>query len=212
MSYQKTIEELEELADRIDSKELWKLPGMEHSSLSPSEKNELDAGVNLRRYASLLRDKEDQAKPGRVYIRGSKLERADSSYPRKRGCGDRAWRSVVSSVSDDFDARYPDSPMHMAWLVSDELPRMILLFENQRTTKENYKLTCHLGRSCSDCKWLKPIDESTEMTDEAKDEAKAWTCATHILVKANLTNGISEFLRESYPKTNSKSGSNSDYT
>lgn len=202
IGYQNTIDKLEDLADRIDPDELWGLPGMEQINLRQDQKDRLDAGVNLRRYASMLRDVEKKATPGRVYMRGSKIERVTGAYPTDRGCGDRGWRNVVSSQELISSTDGASNPSFRALVLSDELPRTILMFENQRTVRSNdpVDLKCHLGVKCSECRWLKPIDSAKDMTDEAKDEAKAWTCATHILTEASLFDDVSEFVSESHPK------------
>jgi hypothetical protein len=44
-------------------------------------------------------------------------------------------------------------------------------------------LTCCLGVACRDCEFLKALDLGHEMTLEQRDEAKAFTCATHIISK-----------------------------
>lgn len=98
--------------------------------------------------------------------------------------------------------------------ISDEVPRMILLFELERTTglpqsfkmcghdprpakqlKDNH-LRCALGKECRKCEYLDAIDRSKEMTPEAKDEAKAWTCATHFLLESKPGVYFETILRE----------------
>lgn len=46
-----TPEYLHELADLADPKQLWRLSGIEKMSLSPEDRQQLDMGVALRRYA-----------------------------------------------------------------------------------------------------------------------------------------------------------------
>jgi hypothetical protein len=46
--------DLEALADRIDSEELWRRPGLDRPVMTPEQRDRLDAGVALRRYADLL--------------------------------------------------------------------------------------------------------------------------------------------------------------
>lgn len=41
-----------------------------------------------------------------------------------------------------------------------------------------------VGQECRKCPHLAAIDRSA-MTPEAKDEAKAWTCATHFLLESD---------------------------
>ncbi len=45
---------LMELADRIDHQELWRRPGLERLTMPQEQRDQLDAGVALRRYADLL--------------------------------------------------------------------------------------------------------------------------------------------------------------
>jgi hypothetical protein len=95
--------------------------------------------------------------------------------------------------------------MYEAKNLADEVPRMILLFERERTDKleklhqqcshqepvklkENF-LSCCLGKRCSECPYLKAI-ELAKLSPEEIDQAKAWTCATHILTES----GAQEFL------------------
>ena len=222
MSYEKSIADLRELADRIDHEELWRRPGLEHLDWPQDKKDRMMAGVNLRRYASKLQEKEDAAAPGRVYMRGFKLERISGNYPRDRGCGDHEWHSAINRFANDeshfpkpTDGRRKDWPrmMYTAKMVSDEVPRMILLFEQERRgMPQSYKmcghdpspatplpdnhLRCHLGQQCRKCHYLQAIESAPDMTNEAKDEAKAWTCATHILLESSPDTYFEGFLRD----------------
>jgi hypothetical protein len=47
-------EKLRALADRIDHEKSWKLPFMDHHKLTADQKDRLDCGIMLRRYADLL--------------------------------------------------------------------------------------------------------------------------------------------------------------
>lgn len=92
--------------------------------------------------------------------------------------------------------------MYTAYKISDEVPRAILLFQYEREGKlpgafkmcghdprpatplpDNH-LRCALGQECRKCPHLAAIDSNGHMTPEAKDEAKAWTCATHFLLES----------------------------
>jgi hypothetical protein len=42
------------LANRIDHEQLWRGAGMDRDKMTPEQRDRLDAGVNLRRYADLL--------------------------------------------------------------------------------------------------------------------------------------------------------------
>ena len=46
---------IDELADRADPEQLWRLPGMLQLELSPEKRRQLDTGVALRRHARHLR-------------------------------------------------------------------------------------------------------------------------------------------------------------
>ena len=222
MSYAESIARLEALADRIDPEELWRRPPLERDQLTDEQRDRLDAAVNLRRYAHDRQFKEDTAKPGRVYMRGFKLERVSGNYPRDRGCGDHEWHSAINRFANDEsqfpkpgDGRSRDWPrmMYTAKKVSDELPRMILLFEYERqglathykmcahdpspaTPLPDNHLRCHLGKECRKCPYLQAIESEPNMTNEAKDEAKAWTCATHILLESDGDTFFEEFLSD----------------
>lgn len=198
-----TPEQLRELADRIDFDKQWSRPPetlVDDGPWTQEQRDRRDAGINLRRYA---RDKERQQeaqKPGSVYMRGYKLTRVDHSTDHA-GCGDSAWHSAIGKFNDERrNAGLPWSRiMYAAKQLSDEVPRMILLFEYERkgladsfkmcahdpapaTPLPDNHLTCHLGVECRKCPYLAAIESAT-MPNEAKDEAKAWTCATHILTE-----------------------------
>jgi hypothetical protein len=163
------------------------------------------AGVHLRRYAARREDTLKRLEEGREYIRGYKLTRADSMSTDRFGCGDMPWHGAINAFSESERQRTGQwgaaRVMYTAKMVSDEVPRMILLFEQERrglptsykmcghdprpaTPLPDNHLRCVLNVQCRNCPMLKAIESSTEMTNEAKDEAKAWTCATHILLKS----------------------------
>lgn len=194
----KDAEKIEALADRIDHEELWRRPFMENDSLSPEQKDRRDAGVHLRRYASQRLAVAEELKKGAEYIRGYKLTR-EGFGTDSRGCGSHEWHGAINafSQSSGYDAA---KVMYLAKRAADEVPRMILLFESERQGKlpqafkmcghdprpadplpDNH-LRCHLGVECRKCPYLLAIDAAS-MTPEAKDEAKAWTCATHIIAE-----------------------------
>lgn len=198
-----TPEELESLANRIDHEELWRWPGMDHDKMTPEQKDRLMAGVNLRRYAHDRGTMLEQLKEGAEYIRGMRLERANRGTDQ-RGCGDHAWHVACNAESDRLRKEGGEWPrmMYSAMKISDEVPRMVLLFqyERERGMPTSYKmcghdprpakplpdnhLRCALGKECRKCPHLAAIDSSEKMTPEAKDEAKAWTCATHFLLES----------------------------
>lgn len=203
-----TREELEALANRIDHEELWRWAGMDHDKMTPEQNDRMWAGVHLRRYAHDRGSMLEQLKEGAGYIRGMRLERANRGSDQ-RGCGDHAWHVACNAESDRLHAATPPGQprewarlMHTARKVSDEVPRMVLLFqyERERGMPDSYKmcvhdprsatklvdnhLRCALGQECRKCPHLAAIDRSA-MTPEAKDEAKAWTCATHFLLSSD---------------------------
>lgn len=197
-----TPEELEALANRIDFDEQWKRSPLDET-MTNAEKDRRLAGVHLRRYASDRGNMLEELKEGAQYIRGMRLERANRGTDQ-RGCGDHEWHVAINVESDRLRAAGQEFPrmMYAAKSISDEVPRMVLLFERERTTgmPSTYKmcahdprpatplpdnhLACALGQECRKCPHLAAIDRSERMTPEAKDEAKAWTCATHFLLES----------------------------
>jgi hypothetical protein len=61
-------EYIEELAQRADPDDLWRLSGFDQLVLSPEERKQLDTAVALRRYAHDLRDVERAAEKGMSWI------------------------------------------------------------------------------------------------------------------------------------------------
>lgn len=198
-----TPEELEALANRIDHEELWRWAGMDHHKMTPEQKDRMWAGVHLRRYAHDRGNMLEQLKEGAQYMRGMRLERANRGTDQ-RGCGDGAWHSAINAEADRLRGEGSEYPrtMYHAKAISDEVPRMVLLFQREREhgMPDSYKmcahdprpakklvdnhLRCALGHECRKCPMLAAIDRSQQMTPEAKDEAKAWTCATHFLLES----------------------------
>lgn len=157
-----------------------------------------------------------------MYIRGMRLERANRGTDQ-RGCGDSAWHQAINAYADDpqyfprpTDGSSKDWPrmMHTARRISDEVPRMVLLFQYEREhgLPDSFKLCAHdplpakplpdnhlrcaLGQECRKCPHLAAIDRSVRMTPEAKDEAKAWTCATHFLLESPPDVFVESILRD----------------
>lgn len=103
----------------------------------------------------------------------------------------------VSVNRHTADKRGDDWPrfMYEAIDLFDEVPRMTLLHGRERrgelvkTTRHcsfspteqvrDNHLTCCLGVKCRECPHLLALD-AAELTPEQIDEAKAWTCASHI--------------------------------
>lgn len=197
-------EDLEALANRIDSEELWRRNPFDRDQLTQEQRDRLDAGVNLRRYAHGLGLADRVRAEGAMFITGYKL--ADySGGTYGRGCGTHEWHVAINRFSDAQRQAGKPWPrmMYAAKTISHEVRRMILLFERERTTglDTSYRmcghdprpatplpdnhLRCHLGQECRKCEFLGAIDANPGMTPEAKDEAKAWTCATHILLESD---------------------------
>jgi len=67
-----------DLADRIDHEQLWRVAGMDHGKFTPEQKDRLDAGVALRRYAHLWAPGRWVVFPpeGPVHYSASTLDRA----------------------------------------------------------------------------------------------------------------------------------------
>jgi hypothetical protein len=197
-----TPEELEALANRIDFDQQWRRSPLDET-MTDAEKDRMWAGVHLRRYAHDRGNMLEQLKEGAMYMRGMRLERANRGTDQ-RGCGDGAWHGAINVEADRLRGAGEEWPrmMYAAKSISDEVPRMVLLFERERTTgmPASYKmcghdprpatplpdnhLACALGQECRKCPHLAAIDRSETMTPEAKDEAKAWTCATHFLLES----------------------------
>lgn len=192
--------ELRELADRIDFDRQWARPGMDRidGKMTPEERDRCDAGIMIRRHAAAREKVLERLKEGAEYIRGYKLTRAGFGTDRF-GCGDREWHVAINEHADACRRSEPKKAwpavMYLAKSVADEVPRMILLFEAERkaalpkafklcahdpkpaTPLPDNHLRCALGVECRKCEMLGAIDAAERMTPEAKDEAKAWTCA-----------------------------------
>ena len=200
----KDPKEIEDLANRIDHEELWRRSPFDRDSMTQEQRDRLDAGVYLRRYARDRLCVVEELKKGAEYIRGYKLTR-ESMGTDRRGCGTHAWHGVINRFQDGLRAAGKpwEGWLYTAKMVSDEVPRMILLFEQERRgLPTHYKmcgfepgdgemlpdnhLRCHLGQQCRKCPYLQAIEAAPDMTNEAKDEAKAWTCATHILLASKI--------------------------
>lgn len=109
------------------------------------------------------------------------------------------WHAAINQHSDKLRKASQTWPhfMYEAKTLADELPRMVKLFASERAGKlpayhqqcsrqrpeliEENKLVCCRGVVCSECSHLMAIDSSEHISDEDKDTAKAFTCATHIV-------------------------------
>jgi hypothetical protein len=189
----KDPEKLRALANRIDHEELWRRPGMERDTFTQDQRDRMDAAVNLRRYADDRFTVLKALEKGRESIRGTS-----------------AWHSALNGQGIGNQAPHW---MYTAKMVADEVPRMILLFEQERrglathykmcghdprpaTPLPDNHLRCELGKECRKCPFLARIEAKEDMTNQAKDEAKAWTCATHILLESKPERYFEQFLRD----------------
>lgn len=93
--------------------------------------------------------------------------------------------------------------MYEAKTLADEVPRMAMLFRAEREKKlpvihkqcsrspeepvQDNHLRCCLGVECSACPELLALDKIEKCTPEQIDQAKAWTCAAHILSEGGDT-------------------------
>lgn len=206
----KDYEKIRELADRIDHEKLWQLSGLDHDELTDEQKDRLWAAVYLRRYADQRFTVAKALEEGREYMRGYKFTRVDDFSTDRRGCGTREWHGALNGKDiRDHAPRW----MYTAKMVSDEVPRMILLFDHERRgLPQSYKacghdprpatplpdnhLRCALNVECRKCPFLARIEGNAAMTNEAKDEAKAWTCATHILLESKPEHYFEQLLRD----------------
>jgi hypothetical protein len=67
-----------DLADRIDHEHLWSWAGMDHRKMTPEQRDRMDAGVALRRYANLQAPGRWLVFPpeGNVHFSASTLQKA----------------------------------------------------------------------------------------------------------------------------------------
>lgn len=201
----KDPDKIRELANRIDHEELWRLPLKDRDLLTAEQRDRLEAAIHLRRYADDRFTVLEQLKEGAEFIRGYKFTCADDFSTDRRGCGTNEWHRAINQFSDA--QRKAGKPwarmMYLAKDIANEVPRMILLLERERlgnnptaykmcghdprpaTPLPDNHLRCHLGVECRKCEYHAAIDANQRMTPEARDEAKAWTCATHVLL--NMT-------------------------
>lgn len=130
-------------------------------------------------------------------------ERAELKRRREM---DHPWHVAIIRFHDDARERgeYRSPFMYEAKRAFQEVPRMIYWLRTERLGQmpkmhqqcsmqapeplpENV-LTCCLGVECRKCPELLAI-EAADITPEESDEAKAWTCAAHILMKGGDTMG-----------------------
>lgn len=111
---------------------------------------------------------------------------------------DHRWHVALNQYATPYRRGHSDEMrfMYEAKTLADEVPRLVLLHRMEREGKlaathrqcslsaaepvaDNH-LTCCLGVECRKCPHLAAIGAG-ELSEEEKDTAKAWTCATHIV-------------------------------
>ena len=119
---------------------------------------------------------------------------------RARWCMSHEWHVAINKYVIPEMIGSKDYPkfMYEAKSAKDEVRRLPLLFKMEREAKlptthqqcsyqapvpiPKNELTCCLGVKCAECPHLKAL-ETAALTPEQIDEAKAWTCVSHILMK-----------------------------
>lgn len=111
------------------------------------------------------------------------------------------WHVAINRHADEWrkankewgDMRF----MYEAKTMADEVPRMVMLFKAERKkalpqthrqcsrqdpvpVKDNH-LSCCLGVKARECQHLLALEKIERCTPDDLDEAKAWTCAAHIV-------------------------------
>jgi hypothetical protein len=107
------------------------------------------------------------------------------------------WHVSINKYVNSPEMHKSNGFMYEAKTMADEIPRMIILFKNERLgklpgehqqcsqqepeeIKENH-LSCCKGVKCSECPQLLALELIERVTPEDIDTAKAWTCASHIV-------------------------------
>lgn len=101
--------------------------------------------------------------------------------------------------------------MYEAKTMADEVPRMVMLFRQERENalpqthqqcsmqapvpvKDNHLMCCQ-GVKTRECPHLLALEKIERCTPEDVDTAKAWTCATHIVSEGGDHTGEGYLLR-----------------
>lgn len=125
------------------------------------------------------------------------------------------WHVAVNRHSDEWrkaDKEWGEMRfMYEAKRMADEVPRMVMLFRQERENalpqthqqcsmqapvpvKDNH-LSCCLGVKARECPHLLALEKIERATPEDVDEAKAWTCAAHIVSQGGDRMGEGYMLR-----------------
>ncbi len=116
------------------------------------------------------------------------------------------WHVCCNAANPIGDKETPRF-MYDGKTMADEVPRMVMLFKQEREKSlpathvqchscdpagqpisENH-LSCCLGVKCLECPALLALDKMQRVTPEQIDEAKAWTCAAHVVSSGGDTMG-----------------------
>ncbi len=108
------------------------------------------------------------------------------------------WHVAINTYNDHGYEGERQRFMYEAKTMASEVPRMVLVLRQEREGKmdklhkqcsmspevpvQDNHLTCCLGVECRKCPHLLALEKSA-LTPEQQDEAKAWTCAAHIVSK-----------------------------
>jgi hypothetical protein len=95
-----------------------------------------------------------------------------------------SWHVALNRYNTDLGPENFKSWMYESKRLAQEVVHLKLVFGMERQgklTKEEDFLTCCLGVKCRECPELQALNKMEKVTPEQMDEAKAWTCATHIV-------------------------------
>ena len=117
------------------------------------------------------------------------------------------WHACCNAANPNMRHRDNDF-MYEAVTMANEVPRMAALFmlERKKALPQTHQqcsfqqkepiqdnhLTCCLGVKCAECPALLALEKMDRVTPDQIDEAKAWTCAAHIVSKGG------DSMREGY--------------
>lgn len=122
------------------------------------------------------------ASPG-VLAQGGDLSTVRRSK-KERGPDRQEWYTAINKHnSGALGTRKFASWMYDGMKMRSEIPRMtrLLLIDGEQPSAGRGRLSCCLGVPCSACEHLKALDAISGATAGEIAEAKAWTCASHIV-------------------------------
>lgn len=108
----------------------------------------------------------------------------DRESKEKRGPDRHEWHVAINKHnSGAMGTRRFASWMYDGMKMHTEIPRMtrLLLIDGEQVSNGRNRLSCCLGVPCNACEHLKALDSMRGATAEEIAEAKAWTCASHIV-------------------------------